>query len=422
MASTKRKNTEYLKEKVQELFGDDLSILTEYSNMATPVLVRCNKVDIHGEFHKKPIDLIHSKSGCPLCNPRKYDKRILTIKLQEFYGDKYELIMEGDSPIIIRPRKGVPATEVTLKCKEHGEFKTQARNITRGNIDLCSECRYAKSRNDVSTHLERINNIHGQDKLEFVIDQEYLGVMRKHKYKCLQNPDHGIFFSTPNNIEEGKGCKKCANNTMYTTEEFVALLKSKHNNEIGLLKGEVYQGAHHKLNFQCLKYQSHGVWSAKPNSILTGGGCPLCGRTKAIVSQYKNYGVSPEHEMTLYRILVFSDDECFFKVGITKHNIEIRFRHLFQNFGYKIYVLETLYGNLQEIVSLEQNFFIHTQLNQYSPSRRNKINKRKMSGSVYETFELPKKYEELQYFLMGSYEDMDEIFWEIPVHAQRLIE
>ena len=45
-----------------------------------------------------------------------------------------------------------------------------------------------------------------------------------------------------------------------------------------------------------------------------------------------------------------------------------------------------------------------------------------MGGSVYETFELPKKYEELQYFLMGSYEDMDEIFWDIPVHAKRLIE
>ena len=38
---------------------------------------------------------------------------------------------------------------------------------------------------------------------------------------CIICPEHGEFWSRPNDLLSGYGCKKCADNTLKTNEEFI---------------------------------------------------------------------------------------------------------------------------------------------------------------------------------------------------------
>ena len=418
--STKRKNTDYIKNKVKEIFGIDIEVVSDYVNMNTKIKLKCNKVELHGFFDKRPADLIHKKSGCPICTPRGYTFRTLKIKVKEFYGDQLSIV-DDEKDIIIRKIKNKKSQKLKVRCVKHGDFDTFPRNLLKGSENPCPECRYELRRTGTNEHIKRLERIHGKKKLLFIEGQDFKGMNKKHKYQCLLNSEHGVFSTTPANIEEGKGCKFCANNQRYTTTQFKKLLAKEHGNSFTLIEGQKYLNSHKKLFFKCNESENHGTFSSKPNSLLTGSGCPYCGRIKSIISRYKGLGLNKESKLILYKILIFNEEECFYKVGITQYDVEKRFRYLYPNFGYKIYVEETKENSLEQIVSLEQNFFISTELVPYTPIQRNRKNNRQLAGYKYETFEVPKTFESIQYYLMGTYDDFEPIIWNLPKSAPKVL-
>lgn len=83
--------------------------------------------------------------------------------------------------------------------------------------------------------------------------------------------------ASPNNLLAGKGCKLCADKRgadkrRKTQQEFIEALKGK-NPDVELI-GEYYMAAK-KTIFRCRKCGYE--WLAKPNHILSGHGCPVCG-------------------------------------------------------------------------------------------------------------------------------------------------
>lgn len=102
---------------------------------------------------------------------------------------------------------------------------------------------------------------------------EVLGtyVAAKVKIECKCKIDNHIWLATPSSLLTGRGCPKCGKNYRKTHEEFVEQLNSINSN-IEIISE--YINDHTKVKCKC-KIDNY-IWSAIPNSLLRGKGCPKC--------------------------------------------------------------------------------------------------------------------------------------------------
>lgn len=75
----------------------------------------------------------------------------------------------------------------------------------------------------------------------------------------------------PDNILHGKGCPNCAGNAKKTPEQYIKLVNEKNPNVEVL---EEYKSYSCPIKHRCKKHDY--IWNAYPNTVLGGGGCPLC--------------------------------------------------------------------------------------------------------------------------------------------------
>ena len=90
-------------------------------------------------------------------------------------------------------------------------------------------------------------------------------------------PNHGEFTQTPNNHLRSNGCNRCgydliSKNTSRSTQNFIRLAKSKHDNEY-IYDRLVYKSALSKVTVKCKK---HGYFVVEANSHLRGSKCKKC--------------------------------------------------------------------------------------------------------------------------------------------------
>src|SRR5574344_1874430 len=109
---------------------------TKYIDSKTNVIITCKK---HGDFLRRPNDLISKEEGCPYCRGDKIKKSKAFTK-QEFikraekkYGKKYDYTYVN----YINNK-----TNIVVICKEHGIFEINPENFLRGAE--CPECRKKK--------------------------------------------------------------------------------------------------------------------------------------------------------------------------------------------------------------------------------------------------------------------------------------
>ena len=115
-------------------------------------------------------------------------------------------------------------------------------------------------------------NIHG-DKFDYSL-VEYIKSSIKVKIIC---PIHGEFEQSPNAHLSGRGCPKCFGDNQRilkqsNTEEFPTKANKIHGDKYDYSLVE-YKNARTKVKIVC---PEHGVFEQKPNSHLSGNGCPLC--------------------------------------------------------------------------------------------------------------------------------------------------
>ena len=123
------------------------------------------------------------------------------------------------------------------------------------------------------THEEFISEMN-EINSNILILGKYIGARDKVKCKCLI--DGNEWEAMPTNLLKGKGCPECKrrkNNKTHKQfmEEFY--YKNPNANNIDILSK--YKRIDSKIDCRC-KICGH-TWSAKPNGLLEGKGCKICG-------------------------------------------------------------------------------------------------------------------------------------------------
>lgn len=127
--------------KIKEYYGDNIEILS-YTDTKDGSMINCKCV-YHGEFVSSVHNLVHHKTGCPLCrventkSPYRTTEQLI-YKLKKIYGDAfiYDKVDSGDKKII-------------LICPNHGEFHITP-NYALTRKAFCPTCRYESQKKHAS--------------------------------------------------------------------------------------------------------------------------------------------------------------------------------------------------------------------------------------------------------------------------------
>jgi len=250
-------------ERATKIHGDKYDYSkVKYKLALEKVIIVCN---IHGEFEQNPNTHLQGK-GCKKCGTTRAVS-ILTFntdsfieKSKETHGDKYNYSKVQYTQIY---------DEVTIICKKHGDFLQVARNHINGSG--CKLCGYEiignKLRGDTKSFIKKAINIHG-DKYDYS-KVNYVNIDTTVIIICKI---HGEFNQSPDCHLGGNGCKKCANNTQYTTSEWILLAEKKHGNRYDYSKVQ-YVNARSKVIIIC---NEHGEFNQIPGSHILGCECPKC--------------------------------------------------------------------------------------------------------------------------------------------------
>lgn len=161
-------------------------------------------------------------------------------------------------------------TKVCIICPKHGEFWQRPSDHFKGCG--CSICKGVKHSN-TEEFIKKVEKIFPQYDYSNV---EYINNKTK---VCVICPEHGEFWSRPNDLLSGYGCKKCADNTLKTNEEFIEQCNNVHGNRFDYSLCN-YTGATKKVKIICHEKDKngneHGVFEQIAANHLNGSGCPRC--------------------------------------------------------------------------------------------------------------------------------------------------
>ena len=157
--------------------------------------------------------------------------------------------------------------------------------------------------------------VHG-DKYDYS-NVEYMGT---HKNVCIICPKHGNFLQTPANHLNGRGCPKCAKESIQTalsstTEEFVKKAREVHGDKYNYSKIK-YVNSSTPVYIIC---PEHGEFLQTPSNHLRGRGCPKCG----VESTQKKLSSTTEDFIKKARE-VHGDKYDYSKVDYTNANTQVR--------------------------------------------------------------------------------------------------
>lgn len=211
--------TEEFVKRAKEVWGDSNDYTnTVYERYNKPLEVFCN---IHQQpYTVHPYRHLHLGVGCPICSQEKFhEKKTLTqevfiARCREVHGNEYDYtktVYTGNR------------NNITVTCREHGDFVQNAANHLKGNG--CPMCRYEKlsekKKKSQEQFIEDARKVHG-DYYDYSL-VEYHGCFTKVKIIC---PKHGLFEQTPSTHLSGSGCPVCRKSK---GEERVALWLKENN-------------------------------------------------------------------------------------------------------------------------------------------------------------------------------------------------
>ena len=147
--------------------------------------------------------------------PKKLTTDIFIERARSMHNDKYDY---SETEYTKRDNK------VRIICYEHGVFEQRAQDHLQGHG--CPECARLK-RLDTTEFIARAEAIHKNNKYDYS-RVDYVNVRTK---VCIICPIHGEFWQTPqNHIYKKQGCPKCANKSV-TTNEFIEKAQAIHGNK-----------------------------------------------------------------------------------------------------------------------------------------------------------------------------------------------
>lgn len=110
--------------------------------------------------------------------------------------------------------------------------------------------------------------------------EEYKSNSVKIKHQCQTCSN--IWDVSPNNLKAGRGCPKCSDKYVPTTENYREEAIS-----LGYEPLEEYKGNNTPILHQCLTCRHE--WKAQPTNIKSGCGCPKCANTNKAENLVNDY-------------------------------------------------------------------------------------------------------------------------------------
>lgn len=171
--------------------------------------------------------------------------------------------------------------KILHKCLLHN-FKWLATpdNIIQGGV--CFEC--AKEKHNKAFRITNDEYLSKVKEINSNIDVigTYVNARTPILHKCKK--DNYEWMTTPERILIGNSCPKCAGNLKKTHKEYVCEVKNINSN-IEVI--EQYINAKTPILHKCLIHNSE--WKVRPNDILRGKGCPICGIKKSGKARFKSH-------------------------------------------------------------------------------------------------------------------------------------
>ena len=298
----KVKTTEEFKAELAEI-SPDIEVLSEYKNTKTKIRVRHTPETCQHEWEAMPNKLLNGQ-GCPIC-------RLGTQRTHESY-----LAELKENGIIYEPQAefaGVD-TKIPHLCPTCGNpWDVSPYNILHGYG--CPICKAGRVSYDFAEFADKIHE------LDPMIDplEDFKGMQVKTHLKCRRcghewDPLPYDFFNAPDEYQRHSDicCPRCRKTLPHkTTEEFIEELTSK-NPKVELV-GE-YLGSSVHNRFRCKDPECQHEWPALPSIILTGSGCPKCGRSSSFPEDALYFYLSRDYDGTVIhnpQIIALSNDLSF---------------------------------------------------------------------------------------------------------------
>ena len=218
-----------------------------------------------------------------------------------------------------------------------------------------------KSALDKTNYIINIfKEVHG-DKYDYSLIN-YTSIRDKVKIICSI---HGVFEQSPDSHKRGFGCSKCGYSKNMPTEEY-ALSQLKENNfdnsrEFNIL---TFDGNKSKVEVTC--QIGHKYTTNIYRRLKEKYSCSECHKKYLYISNNVTDDNVETIPCTLYILKFKSEQETFYKVGISK-NLKKRLTNLKTKTPYNIEVISTFETSLEEAFTQEQNYLKTYKYFKYRP-------------------------------------------------------
>ena len=270
----------------QNKHAHNIALLEDYKSYNTKIKCKC-KIDGY-EWKATPNNLLGG-SGCPKC------VGLAKLTHEEFINR----LQQVNSNIEILEPYVNSQTKIKCKCKiDEYEWETIPNVLLNGHG--CPKCarRVKPTTEEFKEKLYQINP-------DIEVLGTYINTETKIKCKCAVCKHE--WTPIPDSLLHGRGCPKCARkrvaqNQTSTQKEFIVKLQQI-SPDIEVLGN--YVTSHIKIKVKCKKCRHE--WEVKPNSLLSGSGCPKCNTSKGEkrVAQYlDNLGINYIYDKPYFKDLV----------------------------------------------------------------------------------------------------------------------
>jgi len=231
-------------------------------------------------------------------------------------------------------------SKVAIICPKHGTFNQRASAHLHGSG--CLECGGCKQ-SSTTEFIAKSEVIHS-NKYNYTLTK-YINTHSKVNITC---DIHGTFSQRPNDHLKGNGCPQCCANVKLSTSSFITKSRQVHGDRYDY-SNSVYQSNSSPIIITC---SIHGDFLQRPSVHLDGCGCSYCnkvgGYSKEKLTSYLTLG---QRMGSLYLVLLSSNDEQFYKVGISS---TVSHRLTYMSSTYTVETINIVNMMLIDAFNLEQ--------------------------------------------------------------------
>lgn len=354
----------------------------------------------HGSFWQAPDTHINSGHGCKKCatekarrnsKPSRFQK--LNERVKKASGNTVEMSFDDFES---------QHAACSFTCKKHGVFSRKPIQAIKTRHP-CPRCLREIDNQGVALSQDEIRKafLRFGDVAEL---QSIQGIGKNAKiiFRCLKNESHGVQETTTQNLYRKKmPCRQCAyeassrmraksvrstyvKKRQVFFEKWLEQVKQIHKNKYDYSKVE-FKNAHSKVEIVC-PITEHGSFMQTPNNHLRKG-CAECAneelKGKYSYLYFQKHPEEKKEVSTLYYVMITSGNTRFYKVGITKNTVKMRFSAATPR-GYEIKIIRQRKMKLYDAFQAEQKILSKVSSNyrnSLSSERRKELKKARIAVS-----------------------------------------